>query len=249
VCGWHAVTVPFTVGKAALDRYAAGLEPDVALDLRSALAWFGADEEGRDVCVSRHDLQQFVHYTLPRKFLVGVEEHIAIARALGDALEGLGAPQAYADLCRSPETLALLRLWDVDEDAAFAQFAALTDASGLEPPDVDELQWRGVMGMIEAQTRDAATLELERALESGDRRPAAEIVRPCSPSLTRRVFTPRGSRRFRPSGSTAGRAGGTRRGARCSSHCSASWSGCGRPSGRLTTCSTGCSTRRRPAWR
>jgi Domain of unknown function (DUF1841) len=169
--------VPFTVGKAELDRYAAGLEREVALDLRGALAWFGADEDGPDVCVSRHDLQQFVHYTLPRKFLVGVEEQVAIARALGDALERLGAPQAYADLCRSPETLALLRLWDVDEDAAFAQFAALADASGLEPPDVDELEWRGVTGMVEAQTRDAATLELERALESDDRRPAAEIVR------------------------------------------------------------------------
>ena len=128
-------------------------------------------------CVSRHDLQQFVHYTLPRKYLAGVDEHIAVARALGDALEHLGAPAEYGELCRSPETLALLRLWDVDEDAAFAQFAAFTDASGLEPPDVDEFQWQGVMGMVEARTRDAATLALERASESGDTRPAAEIVR------------------------------------------------------------------------
>jgi Domain of unknown function (DUF1841) len=169
--------VPFTVDKAALDRYAAGLEREVALDLRGALAWFGADEEGPTVCVSRHDLQQFLHYTLPRKVLVGVEEHIATARALGDALEHLGAPDAYADLCRSPESLELLRLWAVDEDAAFARFAALADASGLEPPDVEELQWQGVMGMAEARARDAATLALERALESGDARPAKEIVR------------------------------------------------------------------------
>ena len=169
--------MPFTIDKAALDRYAAGLEHDVALDLRGALAWFGADEDGPAVLVSRHGLQQFVHYTLPRKFLAGVDEHIAVARALGDALDHLGAPSGYADLCRSPETVALLRLWDVDEDAAFARFAALTGASGLEPPDVDELQWHGVMGMAEARTRDAATLELERALESGDPRPAAEIVR------------------------------------------------------------------------
>lgn len=93
------------------------------------------------------------------------------------ALEQLGAPAEYADLCRSPETLALLRLWAVDEDAAFAQFAAFADAGGLEPPDVEELQWQGVMGMVEAQTREAATLALEQALESGDRRPATEIVR------------------------------------------------------------------------
>lgn len=169
--------MPFKVTKAELDRYEAGLDRKVALDLRGALGWFGADDDGAMFSVSRHDLQQFLHYTLPRKYLAGVEEHLAVARALGDALEHLGAPVAYANLCRSPETLALLRLWAVDEDAAFARFAALTDASGLEPPDVDELRWHSVMGMAEAGTRDAATLALERALESGDTRPAAEIVR------------------------------------------------------------------------
>ena len=169
--------MPFTVVKAELERYASGLDREVALDLRGALGWFGADEDVPTICISRYDLQQFLHYTLPRKYLAGVEEHIAVARALGDALEHLGAPAEYAELCRSPETLALLRLWAVDDDAAFAQFAAFVDASGLEPPDVDELKWQGVMGVVEARTRDAATLALKRALESGDTRPAAEIVR------------------------------------------------------------------------
>src|SRR5215218_926715 len=179
--------MPFTVKKAELDRYAAGLDREVALDLRGALAWFGADEDGATFRVSRYDLRQFLHYTLPRKYLAGVEEHIAIARVLGDALEHLGAAADYADLCRSPETLALLRLWAVDEDAAFAQFAAFADASGLEPPNLDELQWQGVMGMVEARTRDAATLALERALESDDTRPAAEIVRAVLAVPTERI--------------------------------------------------------------
>ena len=169
--------MPFTVDKGALDRYAAGLRQEVAEDLRVALGWFGADEPGPDVEISRHDLQQFVHSTLPRKFLTGVEDHIAVARALGDALEHLGAPAAYAELCRSPETIELLRLWAIDVDAAFARFVSLTDASGLEPPDLEELRWQGVMGPAEAMARQAATLALERALESGDRRPAATIVR------------------------------------------------------------------------
>ena len=168
--------MPFAVDKAELERYAAELDREVELDLRGALGWFGADEDPATFCVSRHDLQQFLHYTLPRKYLAGVEEHIAVARALGDALEHLGAPAEYGELCRSPETLALLRLWNVDADAAFVQFAAFTDASGLEPPDVAELQWHGVMGMVEARTRDAATLAQERAVDSGDTRPAAEIV-------------------------------------------------------------------------
>jgi hypothetical protein len=169
--------MPFTVDKAELERYAAGLDREVAVDLDGALGWFGVHEDGPTVVISRHDLQQFVHYAVPRKYLAGVEEHIAVVRALGDALERLGAPAEYVDLCRSPETIALLRLWAVDEDAAFAQFAAFTDASGLEPPDVEELQWQGTMGPAEARTREAATLALERALEAGDTRPAAEIVR------------------------------------------------------------------------
>jgi hypothetical protein len=169
--------MPFSIDKSELERYASELDQEQAVDLRGALAWFGADEDGPTVCVSRHDLQQFLHYILPRKYLAEVEEQIAVARALGDGLEHLGAPGDYVDLCRAPETLALIRLWAVDEDAAFAQFAALTDASGLEPPDLDELAWQPVMGVIEAQTRDAVTLALERALESGDSRSAAEIVR------------------------------------------------------------------------
>jgi hypothetical protein len=169
--------MPFSVVKAELERYASELDREVELDLRGALGWFGADEDVPTICISRYALQQFLHYTLPRKYLASVEGHIAVASALGDALEQFGAPAEYAELCRSPETLALLRLWAVDEDAAFAQFAAFADASGLELPDVEELQWQGVMGMVEAQTRDAATLALEQALESGDRRPATEIVR------------------------------------------------------------------------
>ena len=166
------VGVPFIVDKAELDRYAAGLEHQVGIELRGAIGWFAADEDEPAFQVSRHDLQQFLHYTMPRKYLAGIEEHLAAARALGDALEHLGAPDAYVELCRSPDTLALLRLWRVDEDAAFARFAALAEASGLEPPDVEELQWQSVMGMAEAGTRDEATLALERALESGDSRPA-----------------------------------------------------------------------------
>ena len=138
--------MPFTVDKGALDRYAAGLRREVAADLRGALGWFGADEPGPSVEISRHDLQQFVHYTLPRKFLTGVEEHVAVARALGDALEHLGAPAAYVELCRSPETIELLRLWAIDADAAFARFVSFTDATGLEPPDLDELQLAGGHG-------------------------------------------------------------------------------------------------------
>jgi hypothetical protein len=169
--------MPFTIAKAALDEHAAELGSEAAADLRAALGWFGADEPGDGVEISRHDLQQFVYYTLPRKFLASVEEHVAIARVLGDALEHLGAPAAYPELCRSAETVELLRLWAVDADAAFERFAAFMDASGLEPPDVEELRWEGVMGPVEAETRQAATLALERALESGDGRPAATIVR------------------------------------------------------------------------
>jgi hypothetical protein len=195
------------------------------------------------VDISRHDLQQFMHYTLPRKYLAGVEEHIAVARALGDALEHLGAPAEYVELCRSPETVALLRLWAVDEDAAFAQFAAFADASGLEPPDLRELQWQPVMGLAEARTREVATLALERALESGDTRRRRSWAR-CSASPIRTASIPRDCSPCRPNASTAGRAGAPRRGERCSSRSPALCSTRACPSGRPTTSWTGCSTRR-----
>ena len=101
--------MPFAVDEAEIERYAAELDREVEPDLRGALGWFGADEDAATFTVSRHDLQQFVHYMLPRKHLAGVDEHIAVARALGDMFEHFGAPAEYVELCRSPETLALLR--------------------------------------------------------------------------------------------------------------------------------------------
>ena len=170
--------MPFTVDKAELDRYAAGLEREVARDLRGALGWFGADEHGPTCAISRHDLQQFVHYTLPRKYLAGVEEHVAVARALGDALEHLDAPADYAELCRSPETIALLRLWAVDEDAAFARFACLHRRERPRAARTSRsCTGTGSWAWPRRGRGEAATLALERALESGDRRPAATIVR------------------------------------------------------------------------
>src|SRR3954453_9079527 len=65
-------SMPFTVDKAELGLYSARLDREAAVDLEGALAWFGADEDGPTVQISRHDLQQFVHYTLPRKYLAGV---------------------------------------------------------------------------------------------------------------------------------------------------------------------------------
>jgi alpha/beta hydrolase fold len=52
--------MPFTVKKAELDRYEAGLDRAVALDLRGALGWFGADEDGATFRVSRYDGDRFV---------------------------------------------------------------------------------------------------------------------------------------------------------------------------------------------
>jgi hypothetical protein len=154
--------MPFSIDKSELERHTSELDQEEAADLRGALGWFGADEDGPTVCVSRHDLQQFLHYTLPRRYLVEVEEQIAVARALGDALEHLGAPREYVDLCRAPETIALIRLWAVDEDAAFGQFAAFADASGLA---------RGAPTRISSR-RERSCAELTKG-------PAAGVRIPC----------------------------------------------------------------------
>ena len=53
--------MPFSIDKSELERCASELDQEQAVDLRGALAWFGADEDGPTVCVSRHDLQQFLH--------------------------------------------------------------------------------------------------------------------------------------------------------------------------------------------
>lgn len=124
-------------------------------------------EEG-DFILTRFSVQVFAWSIVPRKLLAPVDVQASALAAFADFLERLPDPApAYAEICRSDETLRLLREWDEDPAAATEHLEELMKASGLDPPDTDLLDWGEVMGPLETQVRIDAGIALERAIEAG----------------------------------------------------------------------------------
>jgi hypothetical protein len=124
--------MPVTLDALALDRAVAALGHREAVDARGALAWLGWDEE-HALRLRRYDLQRYLWYQLPTKYLASLADKRAVAAALGRLLDQLDVP--YAALCRAPETGRLLELWERDDPTAPHELRQLLEASGIEPPD------------------------------------------------------------------------------------------------------------------
>jgi hypothetical protein len=118
---------------------------DGAEATHSSLEWLGWEGEG-ELLLRRYDVQLFVWYTLPRKFLTTLADKRGAADALACTLERLGGRAAsYAEVCRAPETDELLRAWEAEDPAAWSRLRELLKNSGLEPPDTELLTWGQVM--------------------------------------------------------------------------------------------------------
>jgi hypothetical protein len=142
-------------------------EWDDAQAAESALNWMGWEGEG-PLLLRRYDVQLFVWYTLPRKFLTSLEHKREAAEALALTLERLGGRAAsYAEVCRSTETEELLRAWESKDPTARRRLRELLDGSGIEPPDTELLAWGSVMGFEEACVREQVATTLEEAVEDG----------------------------------------------------------------------------------
>lgn len=122
-------------------------DPDGAGAAEGALQWMGWQGE-ESLLLRRYDVQLFVWYQLPRKFIASLEHKRSMAHALASLLERLGDRAAsYAEVCRSSETEQLLRAWEQEDPDAWTQFRELLDGSGIEPPDTELLAWGEIMGL------------------------------------------------------------------------------------------------------
>jgi hypothetical protein len=139
----------------------------------------GWDGDG-PLWLRRYDVQLFVWYTLPRKFLTTLEHKREAADALAQTLERLGGRAAsYAEVGRARETEELLCAWENEDPAAWRRFRDLLEGSGLEPPDTDLLAWGHVMGLVEACAREQIATALEQAVED-------RLLAPGAPGFRRR---------------------------------------------------------------
>ena len=158
--------LPMVVAEAL--RRLAEEDPDAASYAVEAWSDLAADE-GPDR-VGQRRLQEFLWYRLPRAFLAGDEEHVAIADALGRLLDELGLARRAA-ICHSEQTREILRAWHREPREGFAAFEAAADRSGVEPPDTDDLAWGSMMTLEEAQARDHVGQRLEEAIVETRLRP------------------------------------------------------------------------------
>ncbi len=165
-----------------LDRLDA-VDPDAAADAALALRWLlGERDLGH---LSQADLQQFLWYELPFKWLTDAAGHLRTADALGRFFELAGMPR-YAALCRSPETTAIIRIYETGgADVGFRAFLAAGRRSGVLPDDVDGFAWSDYVGPVELDALRSTAMALELAVRSGElvpgrrgwRRRQHEIIR------------------------------------------------------------------------
>ena len=138
-----------------------------------------------------------------------------VARTLGDALERLGAPAAYGDLCRAPETIDLLRLWGSTPTRPLRVSPRSPTRPASSRPtsrsSAGRASWVLPRRRRGRRRRSRSSARWNPMTSGRQRRSCGR----CWPRPTRTAITPAACSPYRPSASTAGRAGGPRRGARC----------------------------------
>jgi hypothetical protein len=140
---------------------------DAAKAAYDALTW----GEGL-ASISQRDVQEFLWYQLPTKWMCGLHEKVRIASSLGRLFDLVGM-QRYAAVCASAVTTGILTGYDRDGySAGLAAHRRAMRASGVEPPDVPGiLVWGSMQGVEESNAFTEVSHRLELALAAGDFRP------------------------------------------------------------------------------
>lgn len=134
----------------------------------AALRWI-TGEQGL-ASLTQERVQNFCWYQLPLKWLIDHDEMVRVAASLAQVLDLLQMPR-YAAICRSQTTRDILTAYEASSQAGKAAFRKAAAASGIEPPDLPELEWGAVMGVQEAEAWSSVADFLEVAVASGDLHP------------------------------------------------------------------------------
>jgi hypothetical protein len=156
--------VAHAIAKLEAEDAGAARDADAALE---SLMW----GEGLEV-ITQEWLQHFLWYGLPMKWLTDADHHRRIADALGRAFDLLGLSR-YAALCRSSTTAGVLDAYERSDADGKNAFRKADIASGIRPPDSDELEWGAVMGNVESEALSSTAELLELAIAGGELGPGA----------------------------------------------------------------------------
>ena len=161
-------------------------DPRRSDDARAAWDWLTASGDAPDVKL--RDLEYFLWYQLPAKFLTSEEYHRAVALALAELFSHLGYEDGAA-VCRAPVTMHVLAEWERDRSSGYRALNRALDESGVEPPDTDVLAWGSVMTVVEASVFDMAAGVLEDAMRDGAFTPGTRGWKQAQAAVVRRFLT------------------------------------------------------------
>jgi hypothetical protein len=150
-----------------LETLLAAMDP-VSADLaRAALG--SLLPSGADLAeLGQVELQEFLWYQLPAKWLVEAAQRHEIASALAELFTAAGLDR-YAALCLGPQTDRLLEAWqDSDREPSRAMMSEAMASSGVDPPDTPLLAWGTVFGEAEHSARRRVSQALEQAVDAGE---------------------------------------------------------------------------------
>jgi hypothetical protein len=189
---WAQDSAPMTAGDSTIRVTISELAREdaaVAADAEAALEWLTAGA-GAEV-LTQEDLQTFLWYGLPMKWLTDGEHHRRIVDALARAFDLLDLTR-YAAICRSETTASVLNAYENSAAAGKKAFRAADIASGIHPPDVDDFEWGPIMGIEESRALSSSAEFLELAVASGTLVPGERGWRARQVELTRaHLTTPR----------------------------------------------------------
>lgn len=137
-----------------------------AEDARAAVDWLTGGDGLETITQLR--VCEFLWYSLPLKWVCTAEERFAVAQALSRLLEMAGL-ERYAAMCVSPTTVGILHTYATSGDqAGIDAYEGAVEATGIVPPDTDQLCWASIKGMEEACAYEACSAAIEMSLAAGD---------------------------------------------------------------------------------
>jgi hypothetical protein len=161
-------------------------DPRRSSNARAAWDWLTASGDVPDTTL--RDLEYFLWYQLPAKFLTTEDHHRAVALALAQLLGELGYEDA-AGVCRSPVTMHVLAEWERNRSAGYRALNRALAESGVEPPDTDLFAWGGIMSQVEASAYHTAAEVLEDAMRDGAFTPGTHGWKQTQAAVMRRFLT------------------------------------------------------------
>lgn len=151
------------------------------------LVWDGLTAGEGPGMVTQAGLQNWLWWLLPKRASHEVELWSEAASAGAELFERLGVPR-YAAICAGDTTAQVFTAWTRSAKAGVAACRKAQEASGVEPPALDDFAWNDVFEHWELTAREHVERALEVAIDEGELRPGEREWRQTAQAIARAVL-------------------------------------------------------------